>query len=213
YSLELTIQSLKLEILNKIKLVFRNPNDIVTPLEKDKFIVLHSLDYSFNLDKTREDIYKRCSEVIERLKENGVMVSIGIGSFAQNITELSKSYKDAWQALEIGKKICDTPQIHVSNDYRIEMLLLNVKKEASSIFMTNALNKLKSEAEWQVLSETIRVWCESGFNQIEASKRLYIHRNTLSQRLNKISRICEIDIKNFKDILALYLAIIISELT
>jgi carbohydrate diacid regulator len=212
-SLELTIQSLKLDILNKIKLVFKNPNDIVTPLEKDKFIVLHCLEYNFNSEKSREDIYRKCNEVMEKLKEDGVMVSIGIGSIAQNITGLSKSYKDAWQALEIGKKLCDTPKIHISDEYRIETLLINIKSEASGIFMINTLNKLKSEADWSVLFETIRVWCESGFNQLEASKRLYIHRNTLSQRLNKISRIIDIDIKDFKNILALYLAILITELT
>jgi len=69
------------------------------------------------------------------------------------------------------------------------------------------LTALQEQPDWEDLSKTICAWCESGFNQKSAANLLFIHRNTLQYRLNKIHEISGIDLKNYKNAFMLYLTV------
>lgn len=206
------IQIIKLNILSKIRNIFNKSNDIVTTLGDDKFIILYSLYNNYDEEKVYYDVKQKCTMLLKELDNGGVVAAVGIGSIARDITELKDSYKDAWKSLEIGKQINNKSMVFSINEFNLEDLLLDISKYASKRFVSKALKNLQEQPDWPELSKTIKIWCESGFSQIEASKKLYIHRNTLKNRLYKIKRVSGIDLEKFKNGLTLYLAILMTEL-
>ncbi|RJS58976.1 sugar diacid recognition domain-containing protein [Bacillus sp. PK3_68] len=104
-SAELQIQSLKLDVLAIIQKTFHKANDLIAPMQDDKFIVLSALAFQFSEHGVIEEIQDKCSSIIAQFEAKGISASIGIGAIAKNMNELSQSYKDAWRALKIGKKL------------------------------------------------------------------------------------------------------------
>lgn len=212
-SKELYLQSLKTDNLKNIKSIFSNANDMVVALNDHRFIILYALNYKYDEEDVFEIIEKKCLQLIEKFKLNNICVKIGISSIAKNISELSMSCREAWRSLEIGKKLNVNSSIYNVNEYYLEGFIASMEKRRSESFSSKVLKDLRLQSDWSELSKTIRAWCESGFSQTEAATILYIHRNTLSYRLNKISQISGKDLKKFKDAHLLYLAVLMEEFT
>ncbi|RJS58975.1 hypothetical protein CJ483_01955 [Bacillus sp. PK3_68] len=97
-------------------------------------------------------------------------------------------------------------------DLFFEDLVSSIQKDLSKRYILSMLTSLKEQSDWEDLSKTICAWCESGFNQKSAANRLFIHRNTLQYRLNKIYEISDIDLKNYKNAFMLYLAVMMENM-
>ena len=102
-----------------------------------------------------------------------------IGTVANSVPELRDSYQDAWSALHLGKRLARHKQVFHIGEFRVQELLLTVSYNSRKRFLQALLNPLRDQADWETLRNTIMAWCESGYNLVEASKALYIHRNTL----------------------------------
>lgn len=209
---ELYSKSVEIEILSKIKNIFNKPEDIITPLGNDRFIILKLLKFNYDELEVLHEIKELCDRMRVRLLEKRITVNIGIGSIAKNITNISKSYHESFKAIEIGKRVKPELGIYMVNDFRMESLILNADKDVCESFISNALKNLKKQSDWIDLSKTVKAWCECRFSQVEAAKELFIHRNTLNHRLNKISKLSGINIKNFKEAIILYFAVMMDEL-
>jgi carbohydrate diacid regulator len=69
------------------------------------------------------------------------------------------------------------------------------------------LRQLLETHDWEDISQTIKAWCDSGFNKVHTASSLHIHRNTLQYRLEKIEEITGVSIKDYRKMLYLYLGI------
>ncbi|SMB85323.1 carbohydrate diacid regulator [Desulfonispora thiosulfatigenes DSM 11270] len=205
-------QGVKIEIISKIKKIFSGIDDIVAPIGVNRYIILKALKCSCDEKGTLEIIEDTCRNFSRNLQEGGIDVYIGIGSLARNVSGLSKSYKESWRAIEIGKRAKKSSRIFQINEFHLESLILNTQKDACEDFLQIALSTLKEQTDWIDLSKTIKAWCECRFSQVEAAKELFIHRNTLNHRLNKIYKVSGINIKDFKEAITLYLAVIMGEI-
>src|SRR5918994_5852151 len=96
-------------------------------------------------------------------------------------------------------------------EFRVQELLLTVSCTSRKRFL-QALHPLKGQADWETLRSTIMAWCESGYNLVEASKELYIHRNTLIYRLSKIEELTNKSPRNYEHAFALYLACLLDSM-
>jgi carbohydrate diacid regulator len=204
---EIHIQSLKINIESKVKEVFSNNQDITVSLGSDKYVVLHILDRKTSEEEIYQSVKSQCEKLIVELQEIGIDASIGIGTIGTNLNDFNKSYHAAWRALRIGKKVTNHPDIFHINDFVLEELLSYIHKNNANYFIEERLTKLKQYPDYNELFRTIIAWCESSFSPIKSSKELNIHRNTLFYRLNKIEQITELNLRNFRDALTLYLAV------
>ncbi|MGA5691619.1 CdaR family transcriptional regulator [Cytobacillus pseudoceanisediminis] len=209
---ELEIQFLKLDVLAIIQRIFCKPNDLIAPMQDDKFIILSTLPIQFSESGVINEIKEKCTGMIADFEAKGFSASFGIGAIAKNITELSQSYKDAWRALKIGKKLKASPGVFFIHNLFFEDLVSSIQKDLSKRYILSMLTSLQEQSDWEDLSKTICAWCESGFNQKSAANLLFIHRNTLQYRLNKIHEISGIDLKNYKNAFMLYLAVVMDNI-
>lgn len=203
---EIEVQSMKHEILSCVKSIFGLNQNLCVPMGSDKFVVLKVIqpNGSKNL---KDSIYQKCMELVLLLKKKKVNILIGIGSRADSLSDLSRSYRDAWYALEIGKKVCiDQPIIHI-DDVFFESIISTVDLERCQAFVEYMLGQILNQSDGHELVRTITHWCESGFRPVDAAQRLHIHRNTLSYRLEKIGRITGINMRDYKGYSKLYMAV------
>jgi carbohydrate diacid regulator len=202
---ELELQSLKLGVLRTIKDVFGEEQDLATSIGTGKFGVLHSL-WPEDKDATSRTT-ARCRHLTESIQaRHDIVANVGIGAVANSVTELRDSYQDAWSALHLGKRLARHKQVFHIGEFRVQELLLTVSYNSRKRFLQALLNPLKDQADWETLRRTIMAWCESGYSLVEASRALYIHRNTLIYRLSKIEQLVGKSPRDYEHAFALYLA-------
>ncbi|SMB92796.1 carbohydrate diacid regulator [Desulfonispora thiosulfatigenes DSM 11270] len=208
---ELCLQSVKQKELKIIKNIFSNINDVIIPLSREKYVVLYSLNYKYKEKNFFQEIEDKSMQVINSFKLKGTVSKIGIGSVAENLTDIKSSYKWAWKSMGLGEKVKNNVNIYNIEEFYLEHLISDMNKEECKYFTSKLLKELKKQNDYFELSKTILAWFESGFSQSEAAKILYIHRNTFIHRLNKISELTERDLKNIRNAHVLYLAVLIEE--
>ncbi len=206
---ELLIQKTKNEILKRIRLAFPDPADISVMTGNNKYFILHSVG---NSPSGRErSIYRyttsSCRQILEDLAKMNLNAAIGIGSMAGNLEELSNSYQEAWRALQLGKKYNQGPGIYNIQDYRVEELLASLQPGLRNRFIQRNVAAFRQQNDWEELRQTFLTWCENNFSLVSAARELHIHRNTLNYRLEKIRRIGNVELRNYRDTLKLYLAL------
>lgn len=208
---ELELQSLKLGVLRTIKDVFGDEQDLATSIGTGKFGVLHSL-WPREEDVTSQTTAK-CRQLAESIQaHHDIVANVGIGTAANSVPELKASYQDAWSALHLGKRLARHRQVFHIGEFRVQELLLNVSYSSRKRFLHALLDPLKDQTDWETLRGTIMAWCESGYNLVEASKALYIHRNTMIYRLNKIEELSGKSPRDYEHAFALYLACLLDRM-
>jgi len=212
---EVHLHLMKLDIMSKIQSYFPASNDITVYMGNGRFVILHMVYRNFNTEDALEKIENDSYRLISDLEKEDINVIIGIGSIAESIYELSLSYKKSWKAIEIGKKVKkvkrETKVFNIGN-YKLEELVSDVSKANYRQFVFEVLHKLQQQPDWPEYRKTIILWCESNFMISQASKSLHVHRNTLSYRLNKIYEISGLDLRQYKDAMMLYLAVLLLDL-
>lgn len=209
-SAEINIQLLKHSIQSIIKSIFDGANDVCAPMGNDKFIVLNALTYKYDDSKVIENIKEKCNTIIQKLEDKNIAAVIGISTICDNISSLSRIYKEAWNILSIGKRLNKSGAFYIK-EYFLETLLYNSPTNIKYLANSSMLD-LKKQADCQELFKTIRAWYDSGFNQRKTSEMLYIHRNTLNYRIEKIQKICGVNLFNPREALDIYITIIMMEL-
>jgi carbohydrate diacid regulator len=210
---ELELQSLKLGVLRTIKDVFGDEQDLATSIGTGKFGVLHSLWPNEEDKDLMSRTTARCRHLTESIQaRHDIVANVGIGTVANSVPELKDSYQDAWNALHLGKRLARHRQVFHIGEFRVQELLLTVSYSSRKRFLQALLHPLKGQADWETLRSTIMAWCESGYNLVEASKALYIHRNTLIYRLNKIQELTGKSPRDYEHAFALYLACLLDRL-
>lgn len=209
---ELQIQSLKQEIIEVMQKVFKDQNDLIAPIQDDKFIILPMLPSTHNENSVMKEIKIKCTQMLYQFEAKGLSASIGIGTTGEGINGLNQSYKAAWRALKLGKSSKASPRIYYMNDLILEDLSACAFNSTSKKYINKLMAPLKAQSDWEDLAQTICAWCESGFNQKDAANKIFIHRNTLNYRLNKIHEITRGETRDFKKMFVLYMGILMENM-
>ena len=137
-------------------------------------------------------------------------VAIGIGTAVDNIKDLARSYKEAQTAIEVGK-VFDTEKTVISyENLGIGTSYLSASHHAlrdvppGSIQDTVALESLDHETLM-----TIQCFFENNLNVSETSRKLFVHRNTLVYRLEKIRKLTGLDLREFDNAITLKVALMV----
>lgn len=139
--------------------------------------------------------------VAQFLKEElGVDVRVGIGSTVKDVKDVSVSYAHAHNALRYADTFSVRGKVH---SYR-EFVLVKMVEELTSHKQTEYRAELMDASAWEVFEDeelltTAEEFLLSDLNVSETSRNLYMHRNTLSYRLDKIEKATGLNIRHFSD--------------
>jgi carbohydrate diacid regulator len=204
------LQYFQSEVLNFLNLIFQeNKGDIVSFLNIERFIIIKTLPYSQSYISLINSLEQKLEKINSYLETKyHVTASISVGDISYGLVGVAESYSNAKKAMNIGNRSDKKNNIHVYNER--EFLLRLLPRELTADYqkkLCKLIDNLTKQSNFDVLAETFTGYCKNNMKLSEASRNMYIHRNTIIYRLEKISEITSLDMSNFEHCMLLYTAI------
>lgn len=182
------------------------PKDFVTAVDEKNIIVVKEL--------APEDDYKQVQKVAESMMDmlsSELMLSakISYGTIVNEIKEVSRSYKEAKMALEVGKIFFVDKEIIAYNALGIGRLIYQLPIPLCKMFIKEIFTDISPDDFDEETLSTINKFFENNLNVSETSRQLYIHRNTLVYRLDKLDRSTGLDLRVFDDAITFKIALMV----
>ncbi len=147
---------------------------------------------------TAEDLIKLATTIEDTLKnELSIKTVIGIGTVADHLRELADSYKEAQTAIDVGKVFETEKSIINYEKLGIGRLIYQLPTTLCEIFLSEVFKKNSIDSLDQETLFTINKFFENNLNVSETSRKLFVHRNTLVYRLEKIKKLTGLDLRQF----------------
>ena len=142
-------------------------------------------------------------------KEKREIAHIAYGTIVEEIKEVSRSYKEARMALDVGKIFFDERNIIAYSSLGIGRLIYQLPIPLCRMFIREIFGgKSPDEFDEETLT-TINKFFENSLNVSETSRQLYIHRNTLVYRLDKLQKSTGLDLRVFEDAITFKIALMV----
>ena len=157
-----------------------------------------------------EELEKIAVNIENTLKnELRVKTSIGIGTVAEHLRELADSYKEAQTAIEVGKVFDTEKSIMRYENLGIGRLIYQLPTTLCEIFLSEIFKKSSIDCLDQETLFTINKFFENNLNVSETSRKLFVHRNTLVYRLEKIKKLTGLDLRQFDHAIVFKVALMV----
>jgi len=159
--------------------------------------------------KDLENIAKNIESALN--KNLGIKVCIGIGTVVTHIRELARAYKEAGVAIEVGK-VFDTEKTIINyENLGIGRLIYQLPTTLCQMFLQEVFKKNPIDALDQETLFTINRFFENNLNVSETARKLFVHRNTLVYRLEKIKKLTGLDLREFDDAITFKVALMVKK--
>lgn len=170
--------------------------DILLPFDGDKVILLKVVENLHSLTEAKE--YAQALEETVQ-EESSLSISCGIGELQPSAWGLRDSFLQAQQALDIGPQYVEKENIFVWRDMLLPRFLSEIQIDRARYYHSLVFNKKTSRLLTDEMLQTVEMFLKKDLNMSETSRNLYIHRNTLVYRLDKIQRLAGLDLRKFSD--------------
>ena len=159
-----------------------------------------------------KDIEKLARSIVDTLgSEFYTRVVVGIGTIVSSVKEISKSFKEAQVSLEVGK-VFDTEKSIVSyNNLGIARLIYQLPTTLCEMFLKEVFKKGSIDSLDHETLFTIQKFFENNLNVSETSRKLFVHRNTLVYRLEKIKKLTGLDLREFDHAIVFKVALMVKK--
>ena len=180
--------------------------DYVTAVDENTLIVIKQVE--------AKDSYAEVVEVAETTvammnTEAMINVRVAYGTIVEELKDVSKSYKEAKMALDVGKIFYAEKTVTAYSTLGIGRLIYQLPINLCEMFIEEIFGgKVPEELDEETLT-TINTFLENNLNVSETSRQLYVHRNTLLYRLEKLEKYTGLDIRIFDDALTLKIALMV----
>ena len=182
-------------------------NDFITAIDEKNIIIVRNLEETDNYESI-ESIAKMIVDMLNAEAMSQVRVSYG--NIINEIKDVSRSYKEAKMALDVGKIFYVEKTIVGYNNLGIGRLIYQLPMPLCEMFMKEVFGgKLPESLDDETLN-TINKFFDNNLNISETSRQLFLHRNTLVYRLEKIQKSTGLDIRVFDDALTFKIALMVS---
>ena len=161
---------------------------------------------------SNKEVYEIAEEIEKKLHDDlNLKCVIGIGTTAKHLRVLADKYKEAQVAIEVGK-VFDTEKsiIHYDN-LGIGRLIYQLPTTLCEMFLSEVFKKNPIEALDQETLYTINKFFENNLNVSETSRKLFVHRNTLVYRLEKIKKLTGLDLREFDHAIIFKVALMVKK--
>lgn len=181
--------------------------DFVTAVDEKNIIVVKELAAKAG-SRELEKMAKEMMEILRAESEDD-KIHIAYGTVVNDIKEVSKSYKEAKLALDVGKIFFDEKDIVAYSTLGIGRLIYQLPIPLCKMFIKEIFEgKSPDEFDEETLT-TINKFFENSLNVSETSRQLYIHRNTLVYRLDKLQKSTGLDLRVFEDAITFKIALMV----
>jgi carbohydrate diacid regulator len=148
-------------------------------------------------------------ELLSALKrDTGTDVSMGIGRYHRGIRDLSRSYEDARTALVVGKRFAEPGRLYCLDELGMAALVGISDEQTRRELASHLLGPLENESE---LMQTLDAFFAENCSSVGTAAKLFIHRNTLNYRLDKIASLTGLDPKRFDCAMVIRFALLLCE--
>ena len=157
-----------------------------------------------------EELEKLAQSMEDRLKnELFVKTVIGFGTVAEHLRGLADSYKEAQTAIDVGKVFDTEKSIINYENLGIGRLIYQLPTTLCDIFLSEVFKKNSIDSLDQETLFTINKFFENNLNVSETSRKLFVHRNTLVYRLEKIKKLTGLDLRQFDHAIVFKVALMV----
>lgn len=193
---------------------------LLTRPERDNLIAIVSLTEMVVLKPAfnaygrfdAEDHRKRVELLQARMKQSGhLRMRVALGNFFTGPGSIARSYRTARTTMQVGKQRMPELRSYFYQDLVLPVLLDSLRGGWQAGELSRPLAKLKAMDNNGLLRRTLNAWFSNNVQPSATAKALYIHRNTLEYRLNRISELTGLNLSHFDDRLLLYVALQLDE--
>ena len=180
--------------------------DFITAVDEKSIVYVTPV----NGEEGQTEFLAHAREIVKGLNEYGIKeVKIAIGNIAETIKDVSRSYKEAQIALEVSKIFYEDASVIAYNQLGIGRLIYQLPLPLCKMFIREVFGDYSPDSIDEETLATIDKFFENNLNVSETSRQLFIHRNTLVYRLDKIQKNTNLDLRNFEDAIAFKIALMV----
>lgn len=196
------------EIMELLKGLFLTYNgDYLTAVEERNVILIKALG--------EEEGYQELRHVAEMIvdmvnAEAMVNVKVSYGTIVQELKDVSKSFKEAKMALDVGRIFYAETDVIAYHSLGIGRLIYQLPENLCRIFIREIFGRdeIPEEIDEEILN-TVQKFFQNNLNISETSRQLFVHRNTLVYRIEKVQKVTGLDMRNFEDALTFNIALMV----
>lgn len=230
-SADIYMQAKRLHISPAKRVVFvidtgGKPNDVVLDLVRN-LSDIQSGDFVTNIDEhdvilvkdvshvSDERLESRLQEVASRLADNlhmeaMIRVRVGYGNPVEQINELTGSYQEARMALSVAKEFYAEYDTISYGKLGIGRLIYQLPMSLCEMYIREVFgDKIPDVLDDEESMSTISIFFQNNLNISETARQLYVHRNTLVYRLERIEKSIGLDIRKFDDAMTFRIAVMV----
>ena len=180
--------------------------DFITAVDEKNIILVKEV----KANESYDDMNKTAKVIVDMLNTEAMStVHVAYGTIVNEIKEVSRSYKEAKMALDVGKIFYGNRNIIAYSNLGIGRLIYQLPIPLCKMFIKEIFdNKSPDEFDEETLV-TINKFFENSLNVSETSRQLYIHRNTLVYSLDKLQKSTGLDLRVFEDAITFKIALMV----
>ncbi|MFI3226543.1 MAG: helix-turn-helix domain-containing protein [Clostridia bacterium] len=182
----------------------------------DKHFVIHinerdlAIVYDIEKNANENEVYKVAQAMQTALaKVVSTRITIGHGSVYNSLEDISKSFKEAQIALEVGEVFDSEKTIIGFENLGVGRLIYQLPTTLCRMFLGEVFKKGSIDSLDEETLSTIKAFFENNLNVSETSRKLFVHRNTLVYRLEKIRKITGLDLREFDHAIVFKVALMV----
>ena len=180
--------------------------DFITAIDDTGIIIIRELQST----ETYEDLESIAYMLVDMLNTEAMTSAwVAYSNLAEDISRLPDAYKEAHTALEVGKIFYADKNVFGYNQLGIGRLIYQLPVPICEMFIDEIFKEETLDSIDEETLITIRTFFENNLNLSETSRQLYVHRNTLVYRFEKLQRKFGLDIRAFEDALTFKLAMMV----
>ncbi len=196
------------------------PYEIVQNIVGDKtrnyVINISEQDIVIVKDATQSEIAAGLESYATKLKEiaqekYGAKILVGVSSVVEKLKDLARAYKEARIALEVGKVFDIERPVMLYENLGIGRLIYQLPSTLCEIFLQEVFKKGSLESLDRETLMTVQAFFENNLNVSETSRKLFVHRNTLVYRLEKIRKLTGLDLREFDHAVTFKVALMVKK--
>ena len=180
---------------------------MVLSMGENDVVLIQQVDASAS---TRE-LESIAKQIEASFRSGGENVVVGIGTVAAHLRDLAKSYKEAQIAIEVGKVFDTEKSIINYENLGIGRLIYQLPTTLCEMFLQEVFKKNPVDALDNETLYTINRFFENNLVLSKTARKLFVHRNTLVYRLEKIKKLTGLDLREFDDVITFKVALMVKK--
>lgn len=181
--------------------------DFVTSVDEGHIILIKTLETT--------DGYKEVKDVANTIvdmlsTEAMVQTRVAFGTIVQELKDVSRCYKEASMALDVGRIFYVEKDVLAYNELGIGRLIHQLPLSLCEMFLEEVFHGTAIDQFDKETLTTVNTFFENNLNISETARQMYLHRNTLGYRLDKVLKTTGLDVKKFEDALTFKIALMVS---